>query len=230
LAGPGQPVVLRLVELSAGRNYRLITDMTTALVAEHYLTQLVAHGWTVAFKEVQTTLAVVRFSAGSASDPFIGTLTVVPFASSGQSVVSVRLDRSRGWRDSGRAGGGGANVRHGLMVPFGVHDGRRDERRQLQFPLEVARAELQDGGGGPDHMLSKMRLQTSMAPNALMMHVQAQLSPDGWKLDVLAGDARQAVVRRSTSPTGDKSELWVLTSMPGTDEIDMVLIVIASNR
>ena len=208
--------------LATDRYYRLATNMSTALIVDHYVAQLVAQGWSVAFRHVQTMLGVVRFSAGSTVDPLVGTLTVLPFDSSGQTVVTVRLAGGRG---NLRPGGGGANARYGLTVSFGLV-----EQRQLLLPTGVLWAGGYGGGGGPDHMLAQMRLKTAMAPTEVMTHLQTQLPQRGWKVDGLAGDALLSVVRRSTSPAPDKSELWMLTSLPNAGEIDMVLIVIASNR
>ena len=203
---------------SAEYHYRLTTDMTAPQVAEHYLPQLVAHGWQPTLRQFEPRLAFARFSAGSATDPLIGTLTVVPFPETRQTLVSVRVARSRTpWRGTGRAGGVG-----GLMMAFGRLTA------PLQFPAAVTQAEPRGGGASGEVQHYDLRLQTRMSPAALLTDLESQLERETWKVDARAGDSIQAIVRRSD--VRGFSEVWMLTSMLDSGEIDAALTVIASGR
>jgi hypothetical protein len=199
---------------SAEYHHRLRTDMTAPQVAEHYLPQLVAHGWKPTLQQFDQMLSFARFSVGSETDPLVGTLTVVPFAATtGQTLVSARLARSRApWRGTGRSGGA-----NGLSLSFGPLTA------PLQFPTAVTRAEPRGGGASGEFRYYELRLQTRMSPAALLTDLESQLEPERWKVDARAGDATQAIVRRSDARF---SELWMLTSMPDTGEIDAVLTII----
>ena len=203
---------------SAEYHYRLRTDMPAPQVAEHYLPQLVAHGWKPTLRQFDSILALARFSVGSETDPLIGTLTVVPFAATGQTLVSVRLARSRApWRGTGRSGG-----TSGLRMSFG------QLTAPLQFPTAVTQAEPRGGGTSGEVRHYDLRLQTRISPAALLTHLESQLEHESWKVDARAGDAIQAIVRRSD--VRGFSEVWMLTSMPDTGEIDAGLTVIAGGR
>ena len=205
---------------SAEYHYWLVTDMTAPQVAEHYLAQLVTHGWKPTLRQSDSTLALARFSFGSAADPLIGTLTVVPFPATGRTFVSARLARSRTpWRGTGRPAGA-----DGLVMAFG------QLTAALQFPAAVTQAEPRGGGGGGEVSHYDLRLQTKMAPTALLTHLESQLEQEDWKVDARAGDALQAVVRRSRVRLPVRSQVWMLTSMPDTGEIDAVLTLIAGAR
>jgi hypothetical protein len=199
---------------SAEWHYRLRADMTAPQIAEHYLPLLVAHGWRPTLRQFESMLALARFSVGSETDPLIGTLTVVPFAATtGQTLVSVRLARSRApWRGTGRSGGA-----NGLSLSFG------QLTAPLRFPTAVTQAEPRGGGTSGEVRHYELRLQTRMSPAALMTDLESQLEQERWKVDARAGDAIQTIVRRSDARF---SEVWMLTSMQDTGEIDAVLTII----
>jgi hypothetical protein len=200
---------------SAEYHYRLKTDMTAPQVAEHYLPQLVGHGWKPAFRQFDSMLALARFSVGSETDPLIGTLTVVPFAATGQTLVSLRLARSRApWRGTARPGG--------VRMSFG------ELTAPLLFPTAVTQAEPRGGGTSGEVRHYALRLQTRMSPAALLKDLESQLEHETWKVDARAGDSTQAIVRRSD--VRGFSEVWMLTSMLDSGEIDAALTVIASGR
>jgi hypothetical protein len=208
----------------AVRRYRIFVDMPPLSVADHYAGQLAKAGWQVAFKQAEPTLALVRFMTGSASDRLVGTLIVVPFSDAKEMEVHVHLVRSRTvWRvaSNGRTGGAGASGEKGLSESF-------NERYSpwLTFPREVSRIEHHGGGGNSESMFFSLRLQTMMSPSVLMPLLQAQLEARGWKVAARLGDAVQSVVRRTAVSGGERSEVWILTTMPAVSEIDAALILL----
>ena len=209
---------------SAQVHARLLTDLTATSIADHYEGQLVANGWKVAYKQTDGSLSTVRFTAGTPTDPLTGMLLVVPFDTARQTLVSVRLIVIR-WSWAGRAGGAGANMmQHGRSLKFASH--------LLDLPASVRRAEFIGGNGTSNFMLYDMRLEAGDSPAALMPHFEAQLPKKGWTQTARIRDRSQYVTRRDSmpDPETDSSEIWMLTSMPGTSEIDFVYMTMQTWR
>jgi hypothetical protein len=205
--------------------YRLLTELSAAAVIDHYEAQLVTNGWKVAFKQTEPALATVRFAAGTPTDPLTGMLVVVPFETGKQTLVSVRLIQNR-WPWKGRAGGGGANANS--PQPFSAELGSQ----LLKLPRSVTRAEFGSGSGTTNYMLYDMRLQAGDGPRAILAEFESQLPRKGWEVLARINDRGQAGIRRNSmpDPETDSSEIWMLTSMPGTSDIDLAFMSIQTWR
>lgn len=203
---------------STGFAHRLGTKMSVDALADHYSRQLTGLGWKQSFRQVTSTLGLVRFSVGLSADPMIGILVVVPFPALGHSVVSARLVRSRGtWRPTGRSGGAGANASEPQRIAFAR------VTKALSLPAAVKRAELRGGGGTRDWFYGDIRIEAAMTPRELMSALLNDAAGPDWVEDVRLGDAVQSIARRTSVPDGRKSEVWLLTSLPGVNEIDAVV-------
>jgi hypothetical protein len=207
---------------ATGMNYRLTGAPAVAAAIDHYVTQLNALGWKQTYRGLATQLGVVRFSTGTADNPRTGILTVVPFATNGHTIISLRLVLSRAsWNSGRRPGGAGANAAAPVVFTFrGLTD-------PVTLPAEVTRVEERTGGGPADFKYGDARLQTTIAPAALMAALQKQVAGPEWRRDTQLGDSAQTVLRRSrTKPI--LSEIWMLTRMPGVLEVDALLLSICA--
>ncbi len=85
------------------------------------------------------------------------------------------------------------------------------------------------GGGGIDEFTSRMRLDTTAAPQtpqAVATHYAQQLETLGWKVEGRASDSGAlALVRMSTTTkTGDAvTAVLTITALPGTPYLDLRL-------
>ena len=160
-------------EMSAtGGHVRLETAVPAAGIVDHYVAQLSAIGWKTTMRQVDPTLGLVRFAVGRDDDPLTGLLTVMPFASTGQTIVAVRLVRSRTpWTYASRRGGGGASERGGAppasFILYAVQP-------RLTLPDAVLRAERRDGGGLPDIRYAGARIETFMSVQVLWDSLEPQ--------------------------------------------------------
>jgi hypothetical protein len=212
---------------STGSSYRLKTTMSSEAIVTHYTRLLGALGWKQTFRAVDPQLGVVRFISAPSTDPMTGTLTVVPFGTTGEVVVAVRLVRSHApWRS--RGGGAGANARSvgtvelvGDFAPFA---------RTLTLPSSVHQAERRGGGGSPDYYRGEIRLETLATTSALMDRLFEQVDGPDWVRDVRVGDSMQTVTRRTWKSDRGRSEVWMLTSMAGVDQVDLVVASICATR
>lgn len=211
-------------ELAAtGINYRLASAPPVDLTVDHYVSRLAAIGWKQTFRATAPKLGLARFTTGSAGDPRTGILAVVPFTSNGHSIVALRLVLSRAsWNGGRRPGGAGANARMPAIFTF------RGQTDSLTLPAEVTKVEERSGGGPGDFKYADARLQTTMAPAALMASLQNQVSGSEWRRDAQLGDAAQTVVRRSRINGPALSEIWMLTRMPGVLEVDAMLLSVCA--
>jgi hypothetical protein len=215
---------------STGLIYRMTGAGPVEAALDNYITQLKALGWTQTLRQVDPQLGFARFSVGDASDPSVGMLWIVPFASSGQTVASVRLVRAKSpWinRNPGRPGGAGANANAKTVAPvlfsFGTLTG------PLDLSSSVSRFEQRGGGGSSDQMHADVRLETTTSPVDLFATMEKQIGNNGWNRDSKQGDARQVVVRRSAASDA-RSEIWALTAMPGVPEVDGFVLSICADR
>jgi len=203
--------------------------LTAQSLAEHYAKQLTSHGWTLAFKQFESKFANARSSATSSVGPLVGLLTVIPFPS-GQTMVSVGLiNPAAPWRDAGRRGGGGAGASQAITLSFSDGSPIQLIPTSLQLPLTVTKAENRSGGGSPDYKYRDTRFQTTSAPGDLMALLLKQLPADGWSVDGMVSTPVHSITVRSSAATGT-SQLWMLTAMPGTLDVDFRLAVLAHKR
>jgi len=214
---------------ATGSSYRLKTTMSSEAIATHYTRLLGSLGWKQTFRAMAPQLGVVRFSVGPAADPMTGTLTVMPFVGTGEAVVAVRLVRSLfPWRSpSRRSGGGGANTASGsanLVVDFTPFAGT------LTLPASVQRAEKRGGGGSNDYYFSEVRFETLATTAALMDGLLKQADGPDWVMDARVGDSLQTVARRSSKLDEGRSEIWMMTSMPGVNQVDVIVASICATR
>ena len=208
---------------ATGMNYRLTRAPAVAATTEHYVARLSALGWKQTYRGSAARLGLARFSAGSADDPRTGILAVVPFESNGQTIIAIRLVLARAtWNAGRRAGGAGANAAARAVFTF------RGLVEPLTLPEEVTRVEERTGGGPADFRYGDARLQTTLAPAALMARLEKQIASPQWRRDALLGDAGQSVLRRSMTKGPVLSELWMLTRMPGVLEVDAMLLAICA--
>lgn len=209
-------------------NYRLNTSASTSSLVEHYVPQLTAAGWKVAFTSVDSQLGLVRFAVGTDADPMTGTLMVVPLPAVQQTMVVARLVRSKYvWR-TGRAGGGGASTREPLSVRLGGAEPAG--WRFFSLPLTVTRVETREAGGSTDFSDTTARIEGPVAPQALMLTLGKQLVVRGWSIDFRGGDGVQSTIKLSTQNDNGISAVLTLTRMPGTVDTDVVLTSIRNKR
>ena len=208
---------------ATGINYRLTGAPAIAATTDHYIDRLTALGWKQTYRGSAAKLGLVRFSVGSSNDPRTGILAVVPFDNNGHTIVALRLVLSRAAWDSGRrAGGAGANANAPVVFTFrGLTD-------PLTLPSDVTKVEERNSGGPADFRYTDARLQTTMAPAALMASLEKQVAGPAWRRDAQFGDAAQTVLRRSRTSAPVLSEIWMLTRMPGVLEVDAVLLAMCA--
>lgn len=210
---------------STGINYRLSGGPAIGATTDHYVARLTALGWKPTYRGLAPKLSLVRFSVGTAGDPRTGMLTVVPFETNGHTIVALRLVLSRAaWNFGRRPGGAGANANAGAVGVFSF----RGQTDLLSLPEEVTRVEERSGGGPGDFKYAEARLQTTVAPAALMAMLQKQVAGPAWRRDAQLGDAAQNVVRRSRTSGAALSEVWMLTRMPGVLEVDAILLSVCA--
>jgi hypothetical protein len=215
-------------EMSAtGGHVRLETTVPAAVVVDHYVAQLSALGWRTTMRQVDPTFGLVRFAVGRDDDPVTGILTVMPFASTGHTIVAVRLVRSRmPWISSGRGGGGGANDRGGAPpASFLLYA----SQPRLTLPDAVLRAQRRDGGGQPDIQYAGARIETFMSVQALWDSLAPQFPNANWTTTARLGDPVQSAVRR-TSPDGHLSEILIITGLPAAREVDVAHLIACSSE
>jgi len=201
----------------SGLHYRLTTSATLPALTDHYAPQLTSRGWKQAFRQIEAGLSLVRLTWGADSDPWTGTLFIVPFAATEQAVLSFRAVRSRArWpEESGRVDV--AELFSGLTAPLAV-------------PSAIVKFDNPSGGGSPDYSYGQVRLETKASTTGLMSDLQKQVVTPGWAIDARLGDDVQTVVRRSSVPDGHAVEVWMLTTMPGVGEVDAILTTVCSAR
>jgi hypothetical protein len=209
--------------------YRLQTTMSASAIADHYVPQLVATGWKPTLSPKPSSMAIVRFSAGSTDDPLIGILTVVPFAQQQSALVMVDLIRARpptpmSGRLGGAAGGGAGTP---AEIPILLPDASVSEipfPESVRLPQPANRVEQLVRGGSPDSSHTETRLETFASPAELMKIMESQIMPRGWIVDVRAGDPLQAVTKFNPLWVGDSTALLLVTSLrPG--EVSIMLNV-----
>ena len=200
-----------------GRHYRLTTSAGLPALTDHYAPQLISRGWKQAFRQAESGLSLVRFTWGADSDPWTGTLFIIPFAATKQAVVSFRAVRSRArWpEESGRKDV--AELFSGLTTP-------------LIVPSAIVKFDNPSGGGSNDYSYGQVRLETKASTPTLMSDLQKQVVTPSWAIDGRLGDDVQTVVRRSSVPGGHAVEVWILTTMPGVAEVDGILTTMCSAR
>jgi len=199
-----------------GKYYRLTTSATLLALTDHYAPQLVSVGWKQVFRQVAPGLSLVRFTFGADSDPWIGTLSIVPFPATVQAVVSFRAVRSRArWPEE--------NGRVDVTELFS------DLTAPLTVPSAIVRFDNPSGGGSADYAYGQVRLETKATTSTLMSDLQKQVVTSSWATDARLGDDMQTVVRRSSAPRGDAVEVWILTTMPGVPEVDAILTTMCSS-
>jgi hypothetical protein len=209
--------------------YRLQTTMSASAIADHYLPQLVAIGWKPTLSPKPSSMALVRFSAGSTDDPLVGILTVVPFAQQQSALVMIDLVRARprtsmSGRLSGAAGGGAGTP---AEVPILFPDASVSEipfPESVHLPQPVNRVEQLVWGGSPDASHTETRLETFASPADLMKIMESQITPRGWTIDVRAGDPLQAVTKFNPLWVGDSTALLFVTSLRA-GEVSIILNV-----
>lgn len=212
---------------ASGGHVRLETAIRPEVIVDHYVTELSALGWRPTLRQVDPALAIVRFAVGRDNDPLTGLLTVVPFAGTGNTLVAVRLVRSRMslWFTP-RRGSGGANERGGVRAAslplYGLQS-------PLSLPDAVLRAERRDGGGQPDIRYAGARIETFMSVQALWGALEPQFSTVGWTTSARLGDPVQSAARW-TSPDGRLSEVVIITALPAVGEIDVVGLIACSSE
>jgi hypothetical protein len=93
-------------------------------------------------------------------------------------------------------------------------------------PTTVTRVEELMRGGSQDSSHAETRLDTFDSPAALMKIIEPQFAARGWMVDGRAGDAVQAITKFSPLVAGDSTALLMLTSLPGTREVSLILNVV----
>lgn len=202
---------------ASGLFYRLTTSAGLPSLTDHYAPQLTSRGWKQAFRRIEPGLSLVRFTWGAERDPWTGMLSIVPFAATGQAVVSFRAVRSRArWpEESGRVDV--VELFSGLTPP-------------LTVPSAIVKFDNPSGGGSPEYSYGQVRLETKGSTTSLMSDLQKQVVTPSWAIDARLGDDVQTVVRRSSVPGGHAVEVWMLTTMPGVAEVDAILTTMCSAR
>jgi len=209
--------------------YRLRTTMSASAIADHYQKQLVAMAWKPTLSPKPSSMALVRFAAGSTDDPLVGILTVVPFAQQQSALVMVDLLRARprtamGGRMTGARGGGAGTP---TEVPILLPDASVSEipfPESVRLPQPINRVDQLVWGGSPDSSHTDTRLETFASPAELMKIIEPQITSRSWTADVRAGDAVQAVTKFNPLWGGDSTALLLVTALR-TGEVSIVLNV-----
>jgi hypothetical protein len=80
-------------------------------------------------------------------------------------------------------------------------------------------------GGSLDASHTESRLEASFSPADLMKIIEPQITHRAWTVDLRGGDAVQAFTKFDPLWGGDSTALLVVTSLPGTAELSIVLNV-----
>jgi len=170
---------------------------------------------------------LIRFSIGSADEQLVGILSVVSFAKTQNTLVSIDVLRARMQMPmSGRTGGVGARLPSEvtILLPDVTHS-EIPFPDSVRLPPTAVRAEQLIWGGTVDVSHTETRFATLATVAELMKIIEPQITNRGWTVDVRAGDSLLAVTKFSPSWGGDSTAVLLLTSFPGTGEVSVILNV-----
>lgn len=214
-----------------GAYYRLTTTLAAGTVGDHFAKQLTSLGWQAMLRQDHGQLSLVRFASGSGNERFIGMLTAVTFPATENALVAIDLMRPR-LALGGRSGGGGAGRMTELTIS--LPDATTSEvpfPESARLPATAAsRVEEIIRGGAFDSSHTETRLNSTSTPADLMKIIERQITARGWAVDLRAGDSMQAVTKFNPVVGGDSTAILILTALPGTSEVSVILNVLKNRR
>ena len=98
--------------------------------------------------------------------------------------------------------------------------------------MPITQVNALGSGGSSDYRVHDVRMQGAVAPAEILAVMESQLPAQGWTTSARLGDQFQSVMRRDSRPhpETDRAELWMLTTMPQSGDIDAAMIWIETWR